>query len=219
MRGSIVNTVQSNSPVCSIRKRGPITAGFEDTEWIAGPEWSIPLAPIADPIMTMMNPYPVYPPEAVYTREAPTNSPSVVLQEKGDSRLAYLSGDMDASYWRLDNADLGLQLRNVIQWVLRDKNPVIVGGEGLVEVCAWKTEPGFAVHMLNYNGPNAFRGRMRTPVTLGPQIVKLELPLDAKIRSASLLWAERPLEFRQHERTVEFTVPSVKAYEVAALEV
>jgi hypothetical protein len=203
----------------SIRQRGPITAGFEDTEWIAGPEWSIPLAPIADPIMTMMNPYPVYPPEAVYTREAPTNSPSVVLQEKGNSRLAYLAGDMDASYWRLDNADLGLQLRNVIQWVLHDKNPVLVGGEGLMEVCAWKTEPGFAVHMLNYNGPNAFRGRMRTPVTLGPQIVRLELPLDAKIRSASLLWAERPLEFRQHGRTVAFTVPSVKAYEVAALEV
>jgi hypothetical protein len=88
-----------------------------------------------------------------------------------------------------------------------------------MEVCAWKTESGFAVHMLNYNGPNAFRGRMRTPVTLGPQIVRLELPLDAKIRSASLLWAERPLEFRQHGRTVAFTVPSVKAYEVAALEV
>ena len=203
----------------SIRQRGPITAGFEDTEWVAGPEWSIPLAPIANPIMTMIEPYPVYPPEAVYPREAPTDFPSVVLREIGKSRLAYLAGDMDASYWRMDNADLGLQLRNVIKWVLRDNNPVSVDGEGLMEVCAWETEPGFAIHMLNYNGPNAYRGRMRTPVRLGAQIVRLTLSRDVKIRSASLLQAETPLKFSQHERTVEFIVPSVKAYEVAVLEV
>ena len=203
----------------SIRQRGPITAGFEDTNWIAGPVWSIPLAPIANPVMTMIAPYPVYPPEAVYLRNPPTDSPSVVLQERGKSRLAYLSGDMDASYWRLDNLDLGLQLRNVIQWVLRDSNPVTVQGEGLMEVIAWETEPGFAIHLLNYNGPNAFRGRMRTPITLGPQTVRLELPRDVTIRSASLLGAETALKFQQQGRVVEFTVPAVKAYEVAALEV
>jgi hypothetical protein len=203
----------------SIRQRGPITIGFEDTEWIAVPEWSIPLASIASPVMTMIKPYPVYPPEAVYMREGPTNSPSVVLQERGKSRLAYLSGDMDASYWRLDNADLGLQLKNVIRWALRDDNPIIVEGEGLMEICAWQTEPGFAIHMLNYNGPNAFRGRMRTPVTLGPQTLRLELPHEVKIKNASLLRAEMPLKFRQHKRAIEFIVSSVKAYEVAVLEV
>ncbi len=157
--------------------------------------------------MTMIKPYPVYPPEAVYMREPPTDSPSIVLREKGKARLAYLSGDVDASYWRLDNVDLGRQLLNTLQWILRDGNPVTVKGEGLMEVCAWETEPGFAIHMVNYNGPNAFRGRMRTPVSLGPQQVRLELPRDIKIRNASLLRAEKPVTFRQHGRTIEFTVP------------
>src|SRR5262249_53060865 len=32
----------------SIRKRNALTEGFEETEWIAGPVWSVPLAPMQD---------------------------------------------------------------------------------------------------------------------------------------------------------------------------
>jgi hypothetical protein len=201
-----------------IYQRNAITAGFEETQWIAGPVWRIPLAPTSNPVMTFIDPYPAYPTEAVYTREPPTNSPSVVLQERKGARLAYLSGDVDSSYWRMDNWDLGRQLLNTIQWVIGDRNPVRVEGEGLVEVCAWETEPGFAIHIVNYNGPNAYRGNMRKPATLGPQIVRLELPSDVRITKASLLSAEKPLIFKQHGRTVEFTIPSIGSYEVAALE-
>lgn len=202
-----------------IRSRNAITTGFEQTEWIAGPIWSIPLAPIPNPVMTFINPYPWYPPEAVYMREKPTNLPSIVLREAGKSRLAYLAGDMEATFWRTDNPDLERQLINTIQWALGDGSFLSVEGEGLAEVFAWETEPGFAIHVLNYNGPNALRGRMRTPVSLGPQKVRLELPRDVQIKSASLLRAEAPLVFRQEGRVVEFTIPAVKLYEVAALEV
>lgn len=202
-----------------ILQRNALTAGFEDTEWIAGPVWIVPLAPIKNPVMTFIDPYPTYPPEAVHMRKPPTNLPSVVLQEKGKARLAYLSGDMDASHWRLDNWDLGRQLLNTIQWVLGDKNSVKVEGEGLMEIFAWETEPGFALHMINYNSPNAYRGKMRKPVTLGPQTVRFELPRNVTIKKASLLRAESPLTFKQHGRVVEFTVPAVGSYEIAALEI
>ena len=203
----------------SIKQRTALTAGFEDTEWIAGPTWSIPLAPVPNPTMTFINPYPVYPPEAVYPRQAPTDAPSMVLRESGRSRLAYLAGDMDASYWRLDNVDLERQLTNAVSWLVGDNNPIQVTGEGLMEVIGWETEPGFAIHMLNYNGPNAFRGRMRKPVRLGKQMLRIQLPKDVKIRTASLLRAETKVEFKQVGRTVELTVPSVGIYEVVALEV
>jgi hypothetical protein len=202
-----------------IYERNAITAGFEDTEWIAGPVWRIPLAPIPRPTMTFIEPYPAYPTEAVYMREPPTHLPTVVLQQKGQSRLAYLAGDMDASFWRLDNHDLGRQLLNTIQWVIGDTNPVSVEGEGLIEVIAWETEPGFAIHMVNYNGPNAFRGKMRKPITLGPQSVRLTLPRDVKIKTATLLRAGKPVHFQQQGRTVHLTVPSVGSYEVVAFEV
>jgi hypothetical protein len=169
--------------------------------------------------VTFINPYPVYPPEAVYPRQAPTDMPSVVLREIGKSRLAYFAGDMDASYWRHDNADLELQLINAVRWLMDENDPVQVKGEGLVEVIGWETEPGFAIHLLNYNGPNAFRGRMRRPVSIGKQTVRLQLPRDVKIRTASLLRAETRVEFNQTGRIVELIVPSVGAYEVVALEV
>jgi hypothetical protein len=200
-------------------QRNAITAGFEDTEWIAGPIWRIPLKPVEKPVMTYINPYPTYPTEAVYQREPPTNLPSVVLREIGKSRLAYLAGDVDASHWRLDNWDLGRQLLNTIQWVLGENNSVTVTGEGLMDVHAWETEPGFAIHMVNYNGANAFRGKMRRPIALGAQSVRVVLPRDVTIKKASLLRAEKPLVFHQRGRVVEFTVPAVGSYEVAALEV
>jgi hypothetical protein len=73
--------------------------------------------------------------------------------------------------------------------------------------------------MLNYNGANAFRGHMRTPVTLGAQKVRIQLPRDVKVKTASLLRAEIDVPFKQTDRTIELTVPSIKIYEVVALEV
>jgi hypothetical protein len=126
---------------------------------------------------------------------------------------------MDASYWRLDNTDLERQMMNALRWVVRDSNPIEVKGEGLMEVIGWETEPGFAIHLLNYNGPNAFRGRMRRPVSLGEQKVRIQLPRDVKIKDVSLLRAEKKGVFQQRGRMVELTVPSVGIYEVIALEV
>jgi hypothetical protein len=203
----------------SIKRRDALTEGLEDTDWIAGPVWSIPLAPLADVTMTFIEPYPTYPPEAVYQRQAVTNRPAVVAREVGRSRLVYLAGDMDASYWRLDNTDLERQMMNALRWVVRDSNPIEVKGEGLMEVIGWETEPGFAIHLLNYNGPNAFRGRMRRPVSLGEQKVRIQLPRDVKIKDVSLLRAEKKGVFQQRGRMVELTVPSVGIYEVIALEV
>jgi hypothetical protein len=46
---------------------------------------------------------------------------------------------------------LGRQLLNAVQLLMGDNNSVHVQGEGLMEVIAWETELGFAVHMLNYS--------------------------------------------------------------------
>jgi hypothetical protein len=202
-----------------IHQRNELTAGFEDTNWIAGPIWAIPVVANTEPVMTFINPYPVYPPEAVYPREEPTKNPSIVTREVGQSRLAYLPGDHDATFWRMDNIDLMHQIQNTVRWLLRGASSVQVQGDGLMEVIAWQTEVGYAVHMLNYNGPNAYRGRMRKLVSLGEQKVTLQLPTDHKIKRASLLRGASDLHFRQNGRTVECTVPSVKAYEVVAFEV
>lgn len=212
---------QSMLPVFlqSLRSKHAVNAGFEDTTWIAGPIWRVPLAPVADAPATFIDPYPGYPTEAVYQRKPPTDIPTIVVREQGSSRFAYLAGDTDASFYRLDNGDLARQLLNAVEWTLNGKSGVSVSGDGLMEIAFWQTEPGFALHLVNYNGPNAYRGKMRKLLPLGPQHVRLELPRDVHIRRASLLRAEKPLPVQQSGRIVEFTVPSVGSYEVAALEV
>jgi len=200
-----------------IRTRGPLTAGFDGTEWIAGPSNIQPIRPVAGAPLTVIEPYPVYPPEAVYPRKAPSDQPTLVTRTVGKARLAYLAGDVDATYWRLDNPDLGRLLGNVVRWQLDGRAPVSVDGEGLVELFAWETDSGYAVHLLNYNGPNAFRGHMRKPVSLGAQAVRIVLSDDRAIKSARLLWADAPVAFVQDGRTVTLTVPAVGPYEVIAL--
>jgi hypothetical protein len=106
-----------------------------------------------------------------------------------------------------------------MRWLIRDSNPVQVNGEGLMEVIGWETESGFAIHLLNYNAPNAFRGRMRKPIQLGKQVVRIQLPPNVKAKAASLLRAEISIPFKQTGRVVKMTVPSVSIYEVIALEV
>ena len=200
-----------------IRERGPLTQGFEDTEWIAGPTRIQPIKPVAGAPLTVIEPYPIYPPESVYQRSEASNHPAAVTRTVGDARLAYLAGDVDATFWRLDNPDLGRLLTNTVRWLMGDKVPVSVEGDGLIEVIAWKTKPGYALHMLNYNGPNAFRGHMRRPVNIGAQKVRMVLPDDATLTGARLLKAGAAVPFTQNGRIVELTVPAVGPYEVVAL--
>ncbi len=202
-----------------IRQRGQLTQGFEDTTWIAGPVWRQPVVARGNAEMTFIKPYPVYPPESVYQREAPSDIPAMVSREHGRSRVVYMAGDVDSSFWRLDHMDLGRQIGNAVRWLLKGQNAVDVEGEGLMEVIAWETKQGYAVHLLNYNGANAFRGHMRKPVALPPQKLTMKLPSRKSIRKASLLHAGSAVHFQQTGDLVTLTVPTVGMYEVVALEI
>ena len=95
--------------------------------------------------------------------------------------------------------------------------PVSVEGKGLVEIFAWETEPGFAVHVLNYTNPNAHHGWLREFYPIGPQRVRFELAAGRRVTRVELLRAERDIPFHMTGDSVEFTIPSVLSYEVAAL--
>ena len=92
-----------------------------------------------------------------------------------------------------------------------------VEGEGLIEIFAWETRPGFAVHILNYNNPNMTRTEIRQHYPLGPQKVRMKLPEGVKINRGELLRAETTLPLKQSGHIVEFVILSIKDFEVAAL--
>jgi hypothetical protein len=94
---------------------------------------------------------------------------------------------------------------------------VSVEGDGVVETFAWQTEPGHALHVLNYTNPNMTRGFLRRFYPIGPLVVAFDVPAGQRIARVEALRAGRTLGFRQEGRTVRFEVPSVADYEVVAL--
>jgi len=141
----------------------------------------------------------------------------VVVREKGRSRLIYFPGDIERTMWKTGHTDLARLLQNSIRWVAGADPPVTVEGEGVIETFAWETQAGFAVHVLNYTNPAMHRGWIRNFYPIGAQKVRMKLPAGRRVTRVELLRAEADIPFRVTANAIEFTIPTVLDYEVAAM--
>lgn len=206
-----------NSAYAHIERQHPILSGFSDTTLLPFAEHYIPLRAVSNPVLTVLPPFPAFPPEMVYPRITHTDQPAVVLAERNASRLVFLPGDIDSSYWRSQDPDLSRLLINAIRWMC-PQSPVTVTGEGMTELFAWRTKAGFAVHLLNYANPDMQRGWFTEAYPLGPQKVKVILPSGFTAKQVHLLAAGTQAPMTVSGNSIEFTVPQVRDYEVAAIE-
>ncbi len=210
-----------NASYARIEGDHSILHGFENTKLLPFAEYYVPLQPVHQPILTVLPPFPAFPPEMVYPRIAHTDQPAIVLREHGASRRVYLPGDIARAYWRSQNPDLSRLLVNSIRWVTNETAnetaPVSITGDGMAEIFAWRTQPGYAIHVLNYSNPELMRGWFTYAYPLGPQKVRVTLPSGAGISRIKLLRAGRDVPFSKDGQTIEFVIPSITDYEVAAL--
>ncbi len=198
----------------------PAVRGFEGTALLPGPESRLPVRArgAAPSVLTVVPSYPAFPPEMVFPRTPRTDEPAAVFRETGGARLAYFAGDVDRTFWRSGNPDLGQLLANTIQWLRGDAPaPVSIEGAGVVEAFAWETEPGHALHILNYTNPNMTRAFVRHFYPIGPLRVAFDVPAGRNVTRVEALRAGGVLRFKQEGRTVRFEVPTVADYEVVAL--
>jgi hypothetical protein len=119
--------------------------------------------------------------------------------------------------WSTGHTDLSRLLQNSIHWVLGGNHPVVIEGDGLIEAFAWETEAGFAIHVLNYTNPNTHRGWIRGFHALTAQKVRMMVPSGRRVQRIELLRAGVDLPVRMTGGAVEFTIPKILDYEVAAL--
>jgi hypothetical protein len=110
-------------------------------------------------------------------------------------------------------------LQNAIRWVSKGVAPVEIGGKSLVETFAWETEASYAIHVLNYTNPGAFKGWIREYYPLGEQHGTMAIPPGRRISRVELLRAGKDTPFEIVNGRIAFTIPSVLDYEVAALHV
>jgi hypothetical protein len=83
----------------------------------------------------------------------------------------------------------------------------------------WETTPGYAVHLLNYTNPNTHHGWMRSIYPLSPQTVRMKLLQSVSVKSIELLQAGQTVAFDLENQVLQFTIPRVEDYEVAAITV
>ena len=216
--GSAIGT-NGNAYSAHIAKPHAILDGFSDTTWIAGAQNRVPLKAVNNAIATVVPGFVRYPPELAYPTERQTDEPAIVLRESGKSRTVWFPGDIERTYWITGHSDLLRLLHNAIRWVSHDERAVQVDGSGLVEVFCWETAPGYAVHLLNYNTPNAFHGWLHSVDPLGPQRVTMKLPSGVSVKTVELLRSGQKPAFAFRDQVLQFTVPSVGEYEVAAITV
>ncbi|HET9098772.1 MAG TPA: hypothetical protein VFN62_00145, partial [Acidobacteriaceae bacterium] len=108
---------------------------------------------------------------------------------------------------------------NTIQWITADQQIVDIQGEGFIEALAWETTPGYAIHVLNYTNPNSQHCWLQASYPIGPQTVRMQLPHGVGVKSVELLRAGRTVPFHLEGEALQFTIPSVADYEVAAITV
>ena len=82
---------------------------------------------------------------------------------------------------------------------------------------AWKTQAGHAVHILNYTNPDFQRGWFTRAYPIGPQKVRFTVPAGAAVSKVHLLRAKSEAPFVRRGDAIEFSVPQVIDYEVAAI--
>jgi hypothetical protein len=216
--GAVIGRVGNSNPFYArIEKEHPLLEGFSNTSILPGSEYRVPLAPVSGPVLTVVPGYPAYPPELSYPRQPHTDEPAVVLRQTDKGRLVFFPGDIERTMWLSGNTDLSRLLQNAVRWVAGGTAPVEIEGRGFIEVFAWETQPGFAVHVLNYTNPNVHRGWVREFYPIGEQKVRMKLPSGRGIKRVELLRAGKDIPFKVRDGAVEFTIPSVEDYEVAAL--
>jgi len=214
--GDVIGT-NGNAFYARIERKHPILDGFHDTNWIPGAEFRIPVKPVGEPVLSVVPGYVAYPPELSYPTRPHTNEPAVVVRERGASRLVYFPGDIERSMWRSGHTDLSHLLQNTVRWLLAGDTPISIEGPGVIESFAWETEAGFALHVLNYTNPAMHRGWIREFFPIGPQKVRMRLPTGQRVKRIELLRAEGDVPFHLTNGFIEFTIPKVVDYEVAAL--
>ena len=214
--GEITGT-NGNGYYARIEGQHPILSGFSDTNWIPGSEYRLPLKPVGNTPLTVVPGYPAYPPELSYPPQSHTTEPAVVIRESGKSRTVYFPGDIERTMWKSGHTDLARLLQNTVRWLLDGDHPVTVEGQGLVENFAWETEPGWAVHILNYTNPAAHGGWIREFFPIGEQNVRVRLSGNRVPTRVELLRAESDVPFQVNNGYLEFTVPKVVDYEIAAI--
>ena len=199
-----------------VERQHPLLEGMGATTLLPGPIFRVPIKDVVNPILTRVPPFPAFPPEFVYPESSETVGPSLVIKD-GKSRAVYFPDDVDRTFWRSWNRDLGRLLSNAVRWAGRDSQQAKVQGQGLLDVFYWETEPGLALHLVNYTSPALMKGPAREISTVGEQKVRLQMPKGFRPGASTMLSSGQHIRTQVQGSELSVVIPHVGEYDVLAI--
>lgn len=150
--------------------RHPIFAGFDDTDAIpfGGRIEVVRAHAHAQTPLTLIPPFPIYPPETSWMRQERSHVPALVLNEASGGRVAYLPADLDRTFGRSRTADHARLLANLTRWIAGDRVPLVVKGAGFIHAQLYRQGERFILHLVNLTGHEANSTPVHEFVPIGP---------------------------------------------------
>ena len=204
------------------RLHGPhaVLAGIDGTEVTLNSQYLVPVVPKQEAdasALTLVPPYPVYPPETTFSRTGDSPLPLVLLSEgsSGSGRRVYWPGDVDALLWNTNTPDHCRFLLNSVQWAMGAEQPVQVTGPGLVEMHAYRQEDNLQVHMVNLTNPDVWKAPIHELLPVGRQTIRVRVPDGRAMSSeARCLVSGRELAVSLSGQWAEVDLPGILDHEI-----
>jgi hypothetical protein len=202
-------------------RRHPLLAGLDSAERIINGTSRVVTKPgPADrgAPLTLVPSYPDLPMEEVYPRVPRTDTPEVFVREYGAGRVVYFPWDIDRVFWEVLATDHLKLLRNAVDWVANEPQPVTVKGAGAMDVTIFRQKSSMTVHLVNLTNPMMMKGPVREFIASPPQEVSIRLPKGTQVRAVKLLVSRKAPMIRRIGEVLTVAVPSVLDHEVIALD-
>lgn len=204
--------------------RHQILSGFEKTDQVpfGGRLENVALRG-GTPLATLVEPFPVYPPETSWQRELATNTPGVVIHERGAGRVVYFPADLDRCFGRGLQPDHAKLLGNAVRWAGRDRQSVTYAGTGTVDMHLYRQGQRYVLHLVNLSGAGAWRMPMHEDVPIGPITVTLDravverTPVEPLAFTGRALVSGGPVDVRRDGSQLLIELPRIVDHEVLVL--
>lgn len=194
-------------------------AGLEGTDIISfGGRLEVIEADTGSVLATWMEPFPMYPPEASWIREADSSLPALVVKNSAVRGLvAYLAADLDRCFGRDRLPDCGQILANLTRWATGSNQLLDVDGTGLVDVQAYRQAGRYVLHIVNLNHPGVWCPPVTEFVSVGPLVVRLRVAESFVGEVAQLRVSGQTVPAKCEGGWLVFTIPFVTDHEVAVV--
>jgi hypothetical protein len=114
--------------------------------------------------------------------------------------------------------DHGKLMRNAVKWAFVESLPVIVKGEGMLDVAVWRQKDSITIHLVNLNNPMTMKGPVREFIPSPPQTVAIDLPDGHKAKKVQLLVSGRGPRLVEAGGNLSLTIESILDHEVIAID-